>query len=75
MEPYSAMYNFFTGGQLSFENLKEFEVSGQGEIGGLKLEPDILPSSCNIGYNCCFNGNHTIIGRNIWLLCYVHEFM
>ncbi|KHN80150.1 Protein angel -like protein 1 [Toxocara canis] len=61
MEPYSPMYNFFTGGSLSFENLKQFEVSGQGEFGGLPLEADILPSSSNIGYDCRFGGKRSLI--------------
>lgn len=60
MQPYSPLYNFLTNGWLSFSQLKKFDVSGQGETGGVIVSPNIIPPEINIGRNCRFNGNKAV---------------
>ena len=43
MQPGSPLYNFISDGFLPFANLRQFEVSGQGESGGSILRPDVFP--------------------------------
>ncbi|VDM98431.1 unnamed protein product [Thelazia callipaeda] len=59
IEPHSPLYNFIMKGGISFANLRQGDVSGQGSTGGPFVSVNLLPEDIKIARNCRFKDLHS----------------
>lgn len=65
--PHSPLYCFLMEGYLSFAGIRQYTLSGQNQVGGPIVRPNLMPRETNIGRNCRFkNGKGVHLPPDTW---------